>query len=286
MAFFGLAKRNISSLLILCLAIVLCSMPTLAQVQDDYLRYMPENQYSTLLVGETSVPIFDSEPTTPLSKGAVIILVSTGQYGLNFSEGQQLATMLNSWGWYTTVVPYALAVDSSEDMVESMEGGSAPIDSMLHPSVDYQSTQTQMMQLIAALYNHTSNHQGFKIIVSHGMHAAHILALTAEGQIAPPDSLVTISPYWPERMHNQKVTDNVAMTTSPLLDIGAPQSNNWDAMTLSDRRHKAIRQLKMHYRQKVINGSRVASSGQPDALSPHVAWLSKEIQGWLTHMGW
>lgn len=257
-----------------------------AQVQDDYLRYLPKDAYSSLLVGETSIAIFDSEPTTPLSKGAVIILVSSGQFGLNFAEGVQLAKLLNTWGWYTTVVPYDFVLDTQKAMLDNDMAETAPIDSLLHPAVDYQATQTEIMQLIAALYNHVASHQGFKVIVSHGMHAAHLLALTAEGKVAPPDSLVTISPYWPEQVHNQKIMDNVAMTTSPLLDIGAPQFNNWDAMTLDARKHKAIRQLKMHYRQKVVEGSRVASSSQPEALSPHVAWLSKEIQGWLTHMGW
>ncbi|MCW8109333.1 alpha/beta hydrolase family protein [Alteromonas ponticola] len=254
-------------------------------LSEDLERRFHAEELEQVLVGELTLSVLAQESAIPLSRGVAILLVDSGYQGLRLSAAQQLATQLNQWGWHTLIAPSLL--DVSLVATEQAE------NAMVHPRsssqqawFDYDRTKTQLSLLITALYNHASSHRGFKIVVSQGMTAAHLIELAADNQIASPDSMVVISPFWPDRRKNLAIGEALAKTAFPVLDINLIQSNLWNAKTYRQRKQDAVNALKLHYRQRSIQADDFPSHSYIDSVSPQVTRLSKEIYGWTSYLGW
>ncbi|MCW8091846.1 DUF3530 family protein [Alteromonas sp. ASW11-130] len=273
---------------ILGIMLSVLSFTVLAQVStlsEDLERRFHAEELEKILVGELTLSVIPQKSAIPLSRGVAILLVDAGYQGLRLAAAQQLAKQLNQWGWHTLIAPSLL--DVSLVATESSE------NTMIHPRsssqqvwYDFDKTKTQLSLLINALYNHASTHKGFKIVVSQGMTAAHLIELAAENQIASPDSMVVISPFWPDRGKNLAIGESLAQTEFPVLDINLIQSNLWDSKTYRQRRLEAVNALKLHYRQRSIHADHFSSYAYPESISPQITRLSKEIYGWTSYLGW
>ncbi len=273
---------------ILGLLLTMLTPVALSQVDtlsEDLERRFHPDDLEQVLVGETTLSVIPQQSAVPLSRGVAILLVDAGYQGLRLAAAQQLATQLNQWGWHTLIAPSLLDVS----LVAEQSAESA----MVHPRsssqqawYDYDRTQTQLSLLVTALYNHTSAHKGFKLLVSQGMTAAHLIELAANEQIPAPDSMVVISPFWPERRKNLAIGESLAQTRFPVLDINLIHHNLWNSQTYKTRKQAAHTALKLHYRQRSIQADDLPSNSYIDATSPQVTKLSKEIYGWTNYLGW
>lgn len=270
------------------------------RVEDVARQFFPED-YDTLLVGDKSVPILYSESTLPLARGVIVILVSEGNQALNLASASELAKQLNDKGWHTLISPSLLvsgtpsqasetaAPDSGD---ENTDGAAAtvttlhPMQDSLTPAVNFEASKTQTTLLMGVISNHISSHKGFRIVIASGMTAAQVLSAANDGTIAPPDSLVTLVPFWPQRKVNENIPRYIAQSGFPILDISLPDVNPWEAMTTAERSHAAKTALKLQYRQRRLGSmSTLTATGQA-ANTPFVNWLSSEIYGWISHLGW
>ena len=64
----------------------------------------------------------------------------------------------------------------------------------------------------------------------------------------------------------------------PVLDLHSSQDNGWSQKTVARRQVAAVKSLKLQYRQRELLGF--------NKYLQYNAYLSKEIYGWLSHMGW
>ena len=268
------------------------------RVEDVARQFFPED-YDTLLVGEESVPILYSDSTLPLARGVIVILVNEGNQALNLASACELAQQLNDKGWHTLISPSLLVnarpsaapvtPDTDEETTNNAAAATTalhPMQDILTPAVNFEASTTQTTLLMGAISNHISSHKGFRIVVASGMTAAQILSAANEGKIAPPDSLVTLVPFWPQREINENIPQHIAQSGFPILDISLPEVNQWEALTTSERLHAAQTALKLQYRQRRLGSmSTLTATGQA-ANTPFVNWLSGEIYGWISHLGW
>lgn len=270
------------------------------RVEDVARQFFPED-YDTLLVGEESVPILYSESTMPLARGVIIILVNEGNQALNLASACELAQQLNDKGWHTLISPSLLvsAPPSEAPATATSETGDGdtndatatmtalhPMQDNLTPAVNFEASKTQTILLMGAISNHISSHKGFRIVVASGMTATQVLSAANEGAIAPPDSLITLVPFWPQREINENIPQHIAQSGFPILDISIPEVNQWEALTTSERLHAAETALKLQYRQRRLGSMSTLTVTGHAANTPFVNWLSGEIYGWISHLGW
>lgn len=276
---------RLTSLLVLaCLSVTTQAAVT---TEDIARQFYPE-EFSSLMVGEDSVPVINSQPTSAIQRGVAILLVDDGHMGLNMAAAKRLAARLNKWGWYTLISPTYL--DKTGGSVEPTASVSRvePMMSSAYPWLSFEGSQAQMTLLLNALYKHVENQKGFRLVITQGLTAAQLIALYSQSTntLVRPDSLIVIAPFWPQRAQNLAIPQQLANTDFPILDVSLENYNNWDRQTVAARREAATTSLKMHYRQRSIDAYGLTVSPQDDTNSPFVSWLASEIYGWVTYLGW
>ena len=64
----------------------------------------------------------------------------------------------------------------------------------------------------------------------------------------------------------------------PVLDLYSSDDNGWAQKTVAQREIAAIKSLKLQYRQRELLGF--------NTHQHYSVYISKEIYGWVSHMGW
>ena len=77
---------------------------------------------------------------------------------------------------------------------------------------------------------------------------------------------------------NKQVAGYFAEAGMPLLDLYNQWDNKWTLSTAEQRKIAAAKALKLHFRQ-------VELIGVPIGQGQH-RYMTKQIIGWLTYMGW
>jgi hypothetical protein len=116
--------------------------------------------------------------------------------------------------------------------------------------------------------------RGFRIALAEGITAAHLLQLN---NIDGIDGLVCINTFWPEQSNNQRIVNDIAATSMPLLDLALSHSNRWHKATQQDRRREAIRQRKSQYRQRTLTTIDEVHA-IPIVVTEVIDWI--RAQGW------
>jgi hypothetical protein len=80
------------------------------------------------------------------------------------------------------------------------------------------------------------------------------------------------------REKSQRLPQWIANTPMPVLDLYNSRDNGWSQTTVSQREIASIKSLKLQYRQRELHGF--------NTYHQYNVYLSKEIYGWLSHMGW
>lgn len=289
---------------IVCFLLLLTGSTRAGILADDIRQQYLPSEYETVLAGEEDIPVFSAQPTTTLSRGVAIIFMDTGYQGLTLQNAQQLAARLNQWGWHTRIVPSPVSLNppattpSAETVApadgtgsDKVQSDSDTLSALMHPRAwagtpvaDAGTSQTMMALIAGAVFRSVDDVPGFRLVISQGMGAAQFLSLAVTDNVPPPDGLVVISPYWPQSGLQQNISEQLASTLFPVLDLQLPGSTPWTAGAPAIRRTDATKALKLHYRQKQLGASvNLASTFGNSAFSNS---LSKEIYGWVNYLGW
>lgn len=291
----------------------------LEQLKLDVERALRPDQFKSLLIGSNETVVVINESNLALSKGAAVLVSETGRNGASQLALAPLSPYLNDFGWTTIMVTapkldFELDLDemqdaasgtaenqasenaaetaadggtSSDGMASAQDPNDLPPPNQLIPS--YTSTpiitenmfqqQEQSFQLLMnAIESERENYPGFFLLVAQGTSAAWLAKMYTETNTPPPDAVVTLGVNWPQQDLNQQVPEIIAQTPFPVLDIFNQFDSEWAVKTANDRRIAAVKSLKLHFRQREIIGPRYDHS--------QYEYLSREIHGWLTYMGW
>lgn len=290
----------------------------------DLQRELFSDQYQSFEINQQPFIYLLHENTTAITRGVAVLLADSGVSVAGKKGFVPLAKELNKLGWVTIILPapeiaFTPVADESAS-TETTEGTVAEnandnaatattstntdtnnpnpdINGSITPvapdSVDpdinkasvsgidnlaFLQHEEQLIALLQAAKVRSEDYPGFFLVISQGTSAAWLSKIYAEEKIETPDALVTISPYWPDRKFNQLLAQWLANTPMPVLDLYNQWDNEWARKTVNAREIAAIRSLKLQYRQRQLLGV--------DLHQQDSTYLSKEIYGWLSHMGW
>ena len=265
------------------MGLLLPNMGVASYYYDISHAFSPE-ELTQISVGEERVPVFESSSNLALSRGVAIILAEQSPQGLPLSSAIQLSYMLNDKGWHTLVspAPIPLTQNKNDDIPETLHPKS---DSRAHV-FDYTLHSQHLMLLMQALNTHLDNHQGYNMVIAHGMNAAQLLDLGAQNAISLPSTLVTIAPYWPNTKNNKRIPELITHTECPILDLSIPYLNSWEQQTVKTRKTLANTSLKLHYRQLVLTAPNVKIEPAENEKNPYIQLIASSILGWTRYLGW
>ncbi|MEW9798437.1 DUF3530 family protein [Alteromonas sp. CYL-A6] len=298
--------------LLTLLLILLPGAHTRAADAEDIARQLYPDEVTSLMVGDDSMPVLVSPPYTPLTRGTAVVFyesgITAGNTGLTLDIASQLTGRLNGAGWQTVLVPSMLT-----PLTTATDTTTLPADSPVHPrtdsmqvAIDYVASRNTTMLQLAALNRFLRNADGYRMLIAQGMTATLLLDSADNESSTPPDTMVVLSPFWPERERNLTVPEMIARTSFPVLDIALNDFNNWALATRFLRERAATTALKLHYRQRPLSslGSSVINAGTASlsgagmrtdvtaqnagfaGASPFAVRLAGRIYGWITYLGW
>lgn len=280
----------------------------------DLQRELFSDQYQSVEIGDQSFIYLLQENTTAITRGVAVLLADSGVTVAKKQGFVPLAQELNKLGWVTIILPApdtaftpVVTENTETEDTESTAVATTEItpaeDNDNAPEVNQAETEValdnvdlnksvvssmnesaflqheeQLIALLQAAVVKSEEYPGFLLVISEGTSAAWLSKIYAEQSLATPDGFVTISPYWPDRKFNQLLAQWLANTPMPVLDLYNQWDNEWARQTVTQREIAAIRSLKLQYRQRQLLGV--------DIPLQNSAYLSKEIYGWLSHMGW
>ncbi len=250
---------------------------------DDVKRRLSENQFEILLAGEQEVAVIIQESTVAISKGAVIMLSDTGQTPLGSRALDAVATLLNQYGW-TTLLAAPPIIGLSQDTGDTDQDNNT-VEEVLPTSGlqviiqnNFDTHQQQLQLLMQSLLDKSAEYPGFVVVLSEGTTAAWLAKMYNEQLITEPDAFVSMSAYWPQVDLNEQIAGYLANTSFPVLDMYSQWDNKWTITTAEKRKIAAVKALKLHFRQTEL-------VGVPIGQGQH-QYITKQIIGWLTFMGW
>lgn len=273
----------------------------------DIQRGLFSDKYQSLNIDEQPIIYVLQENTTAITRGVAVMVADSGIPIVGQEGFATLANELNKIGWVTILLPapdigFIPTIDQ-EAPITNDEASS--VETETNTSADTQATNTsapiadldisksavttideqafvkheqQLIALIQAISEKAQEYPGFFLVISKGTSAAWLSKIYAEKKLAAPDAFVAISPYWPDRKRNQRLPEWIANTSMPVLDLYSGADNGWALKTVAQREIAAIKALKLQYRQRELIGFNMHQQQN--------AYISKEIYGWVSHMGW
>ena len=237
------------------------------------------------------------ENTTAIIRGVAVMVADSGIPLVGQEGFSALANELNKLGWVTILLPAPdigfiptltqdLVIEDDEKKTIDEETNSTPLadlDISQTPVTSiveqaFEEHEQQLVSLLQAVIEKSQEYPGFLLIISKGTSAAWLSKIYAEKTLNSPDAFVAISPFWPDRNRNQQLPQWIANTPMPVLDLFSSQDNGWSQTTVAQREVAAVKSLKLQYRQRELLGF--------NQYRQYNTYLSKEIYGWVSHMGW
>jgi hypothetical protein len=271
----------------------------------DLQRGLFSDTYQSFNIDNQTIIYVLQENTTAITRGVAVMIADSGIPILGQEGFTDLANEMNKIGWVTMLVPApdtgfaptlqqeatkkedattAEEIDTTADTPTSNQSAAIiEIDISLSAvtTIDDQAFikhEQQLISLLQAVVEKSQEYPGFFLVISKGTSAAWLSKIYAEKTIDTPDAFVVISPYWPDRQHNQRLPKWIANTPMPVLDLYSSRDNGWALKTVTQRQTNAIKALKFQYRQRELLGFNMPQQ--------HSAYIGKEIYGWISHMGW
>lgn len=273
----------------------------------DLQRGLFADTYQSFDIDNQSIIYVLQENTTAITRGVAVMIADSGIPLVGHEGFAALASELNKIGWVTILLP---APDTSfmstfNQEVIVTDAAATETDTQTNPPTEAQETspgaaiaeldinksavttideqafekhEQQLVLLLQAVIEKSQEYPGFFLVISKGTSAAWLSKIYTENSVDMPDAFVVISPYWPDRKHNQRLPQWIANTPMPVLDLYSGWDNGWAQNTVAQREIAAIRSLKLQYRQRELLGF--------NPYQHHSAYISKEIYGWISHMGW
>lgn len=280
-------KLSINRLLLAFTALLISSAVSLsccASTIADIQRYFLTEDLREIQSAGESIPIIDIAPNVPLTRGVALMFIATQSQSMNFNTAEELGYAFKEKGWRTVVIP----VDTSSlaPLPPITNSEEKPVKSMLNPPFGYDEYKMQVVGLTNAAYAYAQQYSGYTLIVANGMTAAALMDAFHNKLLNAPDTLISVSPFWPARAQNRAIIDWLGKSTYPILDISWSGNNYWQLDTVSERKDSAVVNFKLHYRQRHYLNNQTSGLASNDIARPSNSWLASEIYGWIRFLGW
>lgn len=224
----------------------------------DLQNQFEPTEIKPLQAGEQSFMVLEKPAMTAFTKGTVILVPDWSQHAASPRLINLLRQQLVDYGWNTIamMVPPPLVETNAETML---------------------TYQTELLARLQAVMKSAENNTGSIIVVAQGSSGALVNQLYQSGQLAPPEGLILLSAFLPDKALNQAVSLALAKHKIPTLDIQQQQDNAF-VMASSQLRLQLVRKhIKEIYRQRLLPGS----FDQPQ----NQQWIFNEVYGWLSYLG-
>lgn len=256
----GLAARGL--LLLLLFSPSLSARNAADSVENitaaDLQLQLEPSEIKPLQAGEQTFTVLEKPAMTAFTKGTIILVPDWSQHAASPRMINLLRQQLVDYGWNTMamMVPEPLSETTAETML---------------------AYQSELLARLQAVMKSAENNTGSIIVVAQGSSGALINQLYQSGQLTPPEGLVLLSAYLPDKALNQAVSLALAKHKVPTLDIQQQQDNSF-VMASSQLRLQLVRKhIKEIYRQRLLPGS----IDQPQ----NQQWVFNEVYGWLSYLG-
>ena len=273
----------------------------------DIQRGLFTDTYQSLDIDGQPIIYVLQENTTAITRGVAVMIADSSIPILGQEGFATLANEMNKIGWVTIlipapdigfipiIIPEAELKDDQKTTaeIETKNFANTQVTSLGAPLLDLDTSQSavttiddsafvkheqQLVSLLQAVIEKSQEYPGYFLVISKGTSAAWLSKIYAEKTLDAPDAFVMVSPYWPDRKHNQRLPEWMANTPMPVLDLHSSWDNGWARKTVSRRQIAAVKALKLQYRQRKLLGFTMHQQ--------HSAYIGKEIYGWISHMGW
>lgn len=273
----------------------------------DIQRGLFADSYQSFEIDEQSIIYVLQEGTTAITRGVAVMVADTGIPIVGHDGFAALAKELNNIGWVTILLSAPDAgfnpiieqelvspdIEVNADATAAVSSPETQEPSRAAPTNELDTSRSlvtvindqafikheqQLITLLRAAFEKSLEYPGFFLVISKGTSAAWLSKIYAEKTLDAPDAFVAISPFWPDRKHNQRLPYWIANTSMPVLDLYSGWDNGWAQMTVAQRQIAAIKSLKLQYRQRELLGFNTSLRQS--------SYISKEIYGWISHMGW
>ncbi len=227
-------------------------------IAADLQNQIDVSQIKPLQAGEVSFTVLEKPAMTAFTKGTVILVPDWSQHPASPRMINLLRQQLVDYGWNTMamMVPEPLTETNGEILL---------------------TYQTELLQRLQAVMKSAENNPGSIIVIAQGSSGAFINQLYQSGQLKPPEGLILLSAYLPDKALNQAVSLALAKHKVPTLDLQQQQDNPF-VMASSQLRLQLVRKhIKEIYRQRLLPGS----FDQPQ----NQQWVFNEVYGWLSYLG-
>ena len=273
----------------------------------DIQRGLFTDTYQSLDIDGQQIIYVLQENTTAITRGVAVMIADSSIPILGQEGFISLANEMNKIGWVTILIPAPdigfipiiipeaelKDVQKTTAEIETKNFANTQVTSLSATLLDLDINQSavttiddsafikheqQLVSLLQAVIEKSQDYPGYFLVISKGTSAAWLSKIYAEKTLDAPDAFVMVSPYWPDRKHNQRLPEWMANTPMPVLDLHSSWDNGWARKTVSRRQIAAVKALKLQYRQRKLLGFTMHQQ--------HSAYIGKEIYGWISHMGW
>ena len=250
----------------------------------DIKRALLPEQYQTIDAAGQEMLVIINENTNAIPRGVAIMIGEAGRSILSQNGLAPLSHKLNALGWVTMLMQTPNIGQSGTEPKSGVPPDSGTTTVLAKSVADpigpqaFLKHEQQLIGQMEAILERSADYPGFILVISQGTTAAWLAKIYAQNKLNIPDAFVAISPFWPSSKHNRQLADYVAAAGMPVLDIYNAWDNEWSLQSYPARQIAVTKALKLHYRQREIIG--IAMRNQ------QAGYLSKEIYGWLTYMGW
>ncbi|AWL11049.1 hypothetical protein HMF8227_00553 [Saliniradius amylolyticus] len=264
-------------------------------LNEDLKRQLPAHRYQMLTLDENAeFPVLVNTHSSPSSRGVAVLVNDISEAPLEQSALAPLVPYLNGLGWDTLLLSppqtELFAVGERND-TDTQSTSSSPTskEPEANPIRPYQTTSPMTEQAIEqhktvfanymqAVQQERQSYRGYHLVIAKGTSAAWIIEMYNQAQLPPADGIVILGPYLPDSEMNRRVPDLISRNRLPLLDIYTRWDNHWASMSVHQRRQAARKAFQPDYRQRQLVGQSLSDE--------QYAYMSKEIYGWLSSMGW
>lgn len=224
----------------------------------DLQNQLDPAEFKPLQAGDQTFTVLEKPAMTAFTKGTVILVPDWSQHAASPRLINLLRQQLVDYGWNTMamMVPEPLNETTTESLL---------------------TYQSELLARLQAVMKSAENNTGSIIVVAQGSSGAIINQLYLTDQLTPPEGLILLGAYLPDKTLDQAVSLALAKHKVPTLDIQQQQDNRF-VMASSQLRLQLVRKhIKEIYRQRSLPGS--------FDLPQNQQWVFNEVYGWLSYLG-
>ncbi|WP_286233608.1 DUF3530 family protein [Thalassotalea sediminis] len=238
----------------------------------DLKHYLPDDNFDNLMVGSDTHLALVNTHDSQAPKGVAILIPEWQQPATSPQAINELRQRLPKYGW-TTISLQPIAKPENYPSIATEK--SAKIAENKQALVEY---RQQLALLLTAALEKAKSFPGIIIIVAQGQNAAQVITLLAQNQIDNPAAFIMLSAYMPTDEEITASANQLANLSLPVFDLYL-KADHFKVPQNASVRHKKVKQMaKSQYRQtRLFN----FNTGYYDNDA-----LIKQINGWLTSIGW